>query len=1474
MKRILTHWRMLGTRSSPWASMARIFVYGMLLFFAFECITIDFRWPEQAVLGILTILLAFAIHRTSESELITLALMFASMLATARYAYWRIFTVGEALATSGSKIGVINIIFMLILLGAEFYAFVILFLGYIQTIRPLRRPPYPMPRNLEDWPHVDVLIPTYNEPLSVVRSTAFAALNIDYPADKLHVYVLDDGRRDEFRRFCEEAEIGYITRTDNKHAKAGNINHALKVLDSPYVAIFDCDHVPTRSFLQVTLGWFLKDTKLGMLQTPHYFYSPDPFERNLHQFMVIPNEGELFYGVLQDGNDLWNATFFCGSCALLRRTAIQEIGGIAVETVTEDAHTSLRMQSRGWNTAYINIPQAAGLATESLSSHVGQRIRWARGMCQILRVDNPLLIKGLKWPQRICYFNAMIHFLYAVPRLIFLTAPLIYMLLGRINIPGYWAAILAYALPHLVLSNTTNLRIQGKYRYSFWNEVYETVLAPYILGPTLLALVNPKLGKFNVTAKGGIVEKKYFDARIARPYLILLWLSILGLLMAPVRIFWLNPGHPGTIAMNCAWILFNMVILGTANAVAIESRQLREEVRIGVHLPVEIRLPNGKSIFGESTDVSLGGASVALEEALVLPHGSSIRVVYPLRKQQAEFPAAVVATEGKILRLKHEALSIAEEEMLTLVLYSRADMWLSRSERRQKDRPLHSFARLVQLSFRGVGWAILTLIPRRKKAGTVAAAARAQTASMILIAALLAGTAVSLHAQKGAQPARSSAAPAFSAGTFHATMSLKDMGIPEAIIFRGVDATRNIPFSLAQTQIVQQAKLNLHYSFSPGLIPEMSHLNVFLNGTLIASMPVPKNNGEVQDALNATVALPAELLVRNNTLGFQFIGHYTRDCEDPANTVLWARVENNTDIELSGSLLALTDDLKMLPLPFYDSELSDASPTVPFVFAEQPSNTTLQAAGILASWFGVIAKTRLLTMPVKVGGAVPQGNVVLFVEKPSDMPAGLDINVGGPTIAVRTNPSDPYGKVLVIAGQDPTQLVTAARAVALQNTTLQGRTAQISNLELPAPREADDAPIWLRTDRISQFWDYAGNSELQSDGSGPLAVYLRLPPDLYYGDRTTLPIYLDYRYNAIPLAQGSTLRITANGNFVHELPLPHEDNPKKTLSYAAAVPLSDIRPFANTFLFNFYFQIAKTGHCQDTAPINLQGAILRSSHLDLRGLNHWATMPNLELFANAGFPFTRFADLAQTMVVVPAQASEQELSLYLVLLGYFGGQTGYPALRVNVGNASSLGKDFDYLVIGTPGDQTAFESLSGKLPVFVKSNSVEVSDTGGFYAAVEHAWWQFAEMRPNWWWKLSRARERSGLVASLGEPPDAVIQGIESPWESTRSVVTITVKDNNAAAAAFIAAFLKSSASGRISDSVSVLHGSDFSSYRLGEKFYFVGHLAWWLRVRYWLSEFPWAIVLLTFVLGLFVVPWTRARLDRRARARLEAREA
>jgi len=264
--------------------------------------------------------------------------------------------------------------------------------------------------------------------------------------------------------------VEYISRPDNSHAKAGNINYALKHTHGQYVAIFDCDHIPTRSFLQTSMGWFSRDPKCVLVQTPHHFFSADPFERNFNSFRQMPNEGSLFYGLIQDGNDYWNASFFCGSCAVIESKALLEVGGIAVETVTEDAHTALKLHSLGYNSVYLNNIQAAGLATETLAGHIGQRIRWARGMAQIFRTDNPMFKKGLSVFQRICYSNAMLHFFYGIPRMIFLIMPMAYLFFEQHLINAAAVTILSYALPQLIISSYTNSVIQGKYRRSFWSE--------------------------------------------------------------------------------------------------------------------------------------------------------------------------------------------------------------------------------------------------------------------------------------------------------------------------------------------------------------------------------------------------------------------------------------------------------------------------------------------------------------------------------------------------------------------------------------------------------------------------------------------------------------------------------------------------------------------------------------------------------------------------------------------------------------------------------------------------------------------------------------------------------------------------------------------------------------------------------------------------------------------------------------------
>ena len=640
---------------------------------------------------------ALLLSRTP-GRLTTLAMIVLSISASSRYMYWRVTdTVGFT--------NWVDACFGFGLLLAELYAFLVLLIGYFQTAWPLQRRPVPMPQDVDTWPSVDVFIPTYNEPLEVVKQTVFSAMQMDWPGDRLHVYVLDDGRREEFRDFCQELGVGYLTRDNNAHAKAGNINAALAVTDSEYVTIFDCDHIPTRSFLQICMGWFIRDPKLAMLQTPHHFFSPDPFEKNLDTFHAMPNEGELFYGIVQDGNDLWNAAFFCGSCAVIKRAPLLEIGGVAVETVTEDAHTALKLSRHGYNTAYLALPQAAGLATESLSAHVGQRIRWARGMAQICRVDNPLFGPGLKLGQRLCYFNAMLHFFYGLPRLVFLTAPLAYLLFSAHVFQATAAMITAYALPHMMHASITNSRIQGRFRYSFWNEVYESVLAWYIMRPVLVAFVNPKLGKFNVTAKGGVIEQSYFDWSIVRPYLILLLLNLLGFVVGIWRMVAVGPSSEvfTTLVINMVWTAYNIILTSASLAVASETRQVRSTPRVTAALPAALRFADGKTLVCETDDFSQSGVGLRVPNELQLETGSEVHVSLFRSDEEGTFPAQVTFSGGGRLRLRFEGLSLQQQADIARLTFGRADAWIDFWGNRQHDKPLTSLKSVMVIGVRGLG---------------------------------------------------------------------------------------------------------------------------------------------------------------------------------------------------------------------------------------------------------------------------------------------------------------------------------------------------------------------------------------------------------------------------------------------------------------------------------------------------------------------------------------------------------------------------------------------------------------------------------------------------------------------------------------------------------------------------------------------------------------------------------------------------
>jgi cellulose synthase (UDP-forming) len=608
-----------------------------------------------------------------------------SIVASSRYIWWRLTQTMDL--DSGFAV-----FFGTGLLAAECYTWVIMVLGYVQNARPLRRKPVPLPADRALWPSVDIFVPTYNESLDVVCPTVLAALNLDWPADKLRVYLLDDGRRPQLRAFAAQCGAEYVIRGNNAHAKAGNLNHALGISRGEFVAIFDCDHIPVRTFLTTTMGWFLKDPRCAMLQTPHHFFSPDPFERNLGTFRRVPNEGNLFYGLIQDGNDLWNATFFCGSCAVLRRRPLEEVGGIAVETVTEDAHTALKLHRRGYTTAYLRHVLAGGLATESLSGHIGQRIRWARGMAQIFRLDNPFCGRGLTLLQRLCYSNAMLHFFSGVPRLVFLTAPLAYLYFQFHIINAAAATIALYALPHLVQSSLANSHIQGRFRHSFWNEAYEAVLSWYIALPTAAALVAPRHGKFNVTAKGGLVEREFFDWRISMPYLVLVVLNVGGALLAVPRLLFWNSYEADTVVLNLIWTLFNLILLGAVLGVAAETRQVRAAPRVPKSMPAILHLRGGRRIDCRTTDFAMRGLGLRVDELPPLGRGERLRVGLTADDGVHEFPVEVAAVRANQVGLLLGELSVEEQRAYVRCTFSSPDAWTDWDSGIAEDHPLASFA--------------------------------------------------------------------------------------------------------------------------------------------------------------------------------------------------------------------------------------------------------------------------------------------------------------------------------------------------------------------------------------------------------------------------------------------------------------------------------------------------------------------------------------------------------------------------------------------------------------------------------------------------------------------------------------------------------------------------------------------------------------------------------------------------------------
>ncbi len=623
----------------------------------------------QLSLTVVLCIAGIALFQKRNSELVRRILMLTATFSAIRFIAWRAFTLN---LTSP-----LNTVVSILLFTAEVYAVVVLFLICLQNWC-LTREREIHAYDPEYVPPVDVFICTYNESLDIVRRTAYGAKNIDYP--NLNVYILDDGRRDFMMNLSLELGLGYITRPDNRNAKAGNINHALKQTTGEFVLILDADAIPCRTILKECMPYFA-DKKMAIVQTPHRFMNAAPIQRNLYMEGVLPHEQELFFQVSMVGKNYWNAAIFAGSAGVIRRSVLDELGGMSTRTVIEDCEFSMEVHQKGYKSMYIPTPQSIALCPESLGAYLIQQSRWAKGQTQMLMLMNPCVVSHLSFAQRVCYLSGNLYYLFGLPRLAFIVVPAVFLIFGFCATSVSWLKYSLIATPFLFLYLLAQNYTFENFRHTFWSDVYELCLAPYVAKWTVNTIIEPAAPKFDVTPKGTHRGLLQFDAHLVWVHILLLLVCLFAFGIGIVKVIF-----QFDVSGNCAnlvWTAYNILILLCSVMIAIERPQSRRVHRVKRLMPVTIQPEKmgDHVLVGNTQDVSEYGARVMLEKpSIPFEKGDLVKL------SLEAFEGDLVVVRAKVIRfqlagnsiiveMSFEEMDEALREKLIVSFYCSPDTW-------------------------------------------------------------------------------------------------------------------------------------------------------------------------------------------------------------------------------------------------------------------------------------------------------------------------------------------------------------------------------------------------------------------------------------------------------------------------------------------------------------------------------------------------------------------------------------------------------------------------------------------------------------------------------------------------------------------------------------------------------------------------------------------------------------------------------
>jgi hypothetical protein len=724
-------------------------------------------------------------------------------------------------------------------------------------------------------------------------------------------------------------------------------------------------------------------------------------------------------------------------------------------------------------------------------------------------------------------------------------------------------------------------------------------------------------------------------------------------------------------------------------------------------------------------------------------------------------------------------------------------------------------------------------------------------------------------------PATAMAAPAAASGSAsvdemaglrNQLQTFAELGQKDAVTLQGLQRYHSVQFSVRADEIVTRLTLRLNFTLPPMNVPDAPPLEVLLNNEHVTTLKLPAT---ARGSFSQEIQIDPRLVIDYNQLTLQLPGG--PDCSDSGHASHWVQISPTSSLDLALAPLPMSNELAMLPAPFFDRH--DSRPLeVALVMVARPGNQTLQAAGSVASWIGALASYRGTRL--HQSEQLPTGHAIVLATA-DDRPAGISLPaMNGATVVLAPHPTDPRYKVLYLLGRDQAELRRAVDALVLGQLPPQGSSALITRDAQASPRQPHDAPNWLSTSRVVRLQELAAARPLEVAGAHPGAIHLdmRLPPDLFLWRSHGVPLDLRYHYGGQEPDTVSRLSVQFNGTHLREYSQTQSDGlgvvnwleqrlwgQEGAQRASLRIPADRIgtQSHAQLSLAFSHSRSDGNGDCPRASDEQIRSKVLSDSTVDFSGAPHYLPMPDLAAFANAGFPFTRLADLSETAVLLPDSPSATELDTYLQVMARMGEATGYPAREVSVVRQRELARvaDRELILIGTPASQPLLQQWAPQMRYAVSRTAQAAVTT-----------------EPHWMHWLTSIWRRDhyvphGPLGFANTGASAALIGFESPLKAGRSVIAL-VGTSSEALADIGAALIDPKSIADIRGHVAVFKPSAPIVSYLAEPTYANGELPWITWIRWELSSRPvllWAVLLGSiFVLSGLIYVLLRRLAERR----------